>query len=958
MDSTGPVTAPPAPRLVGRADLLAAAESHLSRDGSIVLTGPSGIGKTSVVDALGAAAAARGELVLRTSGAEADRWLPYAALADLLARIPAAHVAALPGPLRAAVRAVLSGERRDGTGDRALAVRLAWQALLERCAAERPVLLLVDDAQWLDAPSADTLSAAARRFTGSGFRMAAAGRWPDCVTAGDDTGQHHRPVPAVATEIAVPPLGSDDLAELLDEHGIPARVTNKLHADSGGNPLLALALGSDVGPRLPRHGRPAPLPEAARTLIGRRLATLAAEVRETLLIAALAGAPTVELLLRVGQEEAARDIRAAADAGLLVTDGSRIRFTPPTVAALVAEATPAPRRAEVHALLAAFATDSAARLRHRALTSAAPDAELAVALADVAATAHRQGSRAVGAELHLLAADRTPAELDGHRLERLVAAAEVGATAGLPDIVHRAADAVLSVDAGPHYRVRVRMAVIDLAGQGLKDMDEVFAAALNEAETEGDPALLAPLGLRLSWAALIDGRPARSETEADAAAAFARAAGDTATEAMALTVKATAARVMGRTDHRTHLDRALALPQPAVDGWLHMAPRFTAARFAVFDDRLHEARTDLLRMLALVERGSGEEIVQVLRSLSEVSARMGRCRDALDFADRALRISQASAISPGPAWYDAAVAELAGGSVNRAAGYARRGIRASEQEGDAIFLGRHLHTLGQARLRDGDVRGGVEALLRVRELERSQGVSTPLVLRWHADLATGLATLGEPGRAEEVIGEARLAIGDRSRGAAVTAQLDRAEAVVLTSRGQTGAALDRLHEAIGRFEELGQPLELGHCLLVRGGIERRRRRHSAARTAVGEALAVFTRAGARPWVAQADRALALVDGAGCAREAGGEESEHAGPAPLLTAAERQVALLVSQGATNQEVAARMFLSIKTIEASLTRIYRKLGIRSRTRLSSVMRGGAAGVPGGPGNEEICAGANRP
>ncbi|MGH3117530.1 MAG: AAA family ATPase, partial [Gaiellales bacterium] len=918
--------------------------------GSVVLTGPSGIGKTAVLNALGAAAAARGDLVLRTAGAEAERWLPYSALADLLGRIPDAYLAELPGPQRDAVQGVLvrdRQDRQDGSGDPALAIRLACQTLLGRCAGTRPALLLIDDAQWLDTPSADALSAAARRLTGSGVRVVAAGRWPDSIATEDDARQPLWPVPAAAPEITVPPLGSEDLAELLDEHGVPARLANKLHADSGGNPLLALALGGTVGVRLPRYGWPAPLPDAVRTLIGRRLATLTAEVRETLLIAALAGAPTVELLLRAGQEEAGRDIRAAAGAGLLVTEGSTIRFTPPAVAALIAESASALRRAEVHAKLAAVVTDGAARLRHRALTSAAPDAELAGALTTAAEAAHRQGSRAMGAELYLLAAERTPAELDGQRLDRLVAAAEVGATAGLPDIVHRAADAVLSADAGHRPRVRVRMAVIDLASQGLKEMDEVFAAALNEAEADGDPALLARLRLRLSWAALVDGRPARGEAEADAAAELARTAGDTATEAMALTVKATAARVMGRADYRAPLDRALTLPQPAVDGWLHMAPRFTAARFAIFDDRLHEARADLLRMLALVGRGSGEEIVQVLRSLSEVSARMGRCRDALDFADRAIRISEVAGISPGPAWYDAAVAELAGGSVGRAAAYARRGIRASEQEGDAIFLGRHLHTLGQARLRGGDVRGGVEALLRVRELERSQGVSTPLVLRWHADLASGLGALGEPDRAEEVIREARIAIGDRAHGGAVTAQLDRAEAVVLTSRGETGAALDRLRGAAERFEELGQPVELGHCLLVRGGIERRRRRRAAARSAVGEALVVFTRAGARPWAEQADQALALADGAGCARECGtgGEECEHAGLSPLLTAVEQQVALLVSQGASNQEVAARMFLSIKTIEASLTRIYRKLGIRSRTHLSSILRAVEQDVTGG-------------
>jgi hypothetical protein len=110
-------------------------------------------------------------------------------------------------------------------------------------------------------------------------------------------------------------------------------------------------------------------------------------------------------------------------------------------------------------------------------------------------------------------------------------------------------------------------------------------------------------------------------------------------------------------------------------------------------------------MLALVERGEGEELVGVLRSLAEVSANAGRCRDALDFAGRAIRVAQEAGLSPGPVWYTGAVAELAGGTLARAAAYAERGCRASEQEHDSIHLGRNLHALGQVLLRSGDAPG-------------------------------------------------------------------------------------------------------------------------------------------------------------------------------------------------------------------------------------------------------------
>ncbi|MZE75607.1 AAA family ATPase, partial [Streptomyces sp. SID5475] len=142
-------------------------ESRIAAGGSVVLTGPSGIGKTALLEAAGAAAAARGELVLRAAGAETERWIPYAALAELLSQVPAAWLDALPGPQRAAMDGVLLRDRPAVTAGRAqFACRLAWQTLLTRCAEAGPVLLLLDDAEWLDTASADTLAYAARRLTG------------------------------------------------------------------------------------------------------------------------------------------------------------------------------------------------------------------------------------------------------------------------------------------------------------------------------------------------------------------------------------------------------------------------------------------------------------------------------------------------------------------------------------------------------------------------------------------------------------------------------------------------------------------------------------------------------------------------------------------------------------------------------------------------------------------------
>ncbi|MFE9102628.1 AAA family ATPase [Actinomadura geliboluensis] len=920
---------PPAP--AGRSALLTALESRLAANGSVVLTGPSGIGKTALLEAAGAAATARGELVLRTAGTETERWVPCSGLAELLDQLPGPLTDPLPRERLTGLPEPAPHPRPDPDADH-VACRLSFRGLLARCAEERPVLLLVDDAQWLDAESADAVRYAVGRLAARGVRAVAAGRWPDGLAAGEGSGAPWAPAPD-ALHLPVPPLGPDELAEMFDSYGLPVRVVNTLHSDSGGNPYLALALGGAFTDRIPRHWRPAPLPQRVRSVIEERLARLPAEARETLLTAALAIRPTTDLLCRAGRAGAVRDVRLAAGLGLLITEGGGIRFTPPAVGTVLAESAGAPHLARVHRALAAAVPDAAGRTRHRALADPGPDAELAHSLVTAAERAVRQGSHRMAAELYRLAADRSPAEPAAERLEWLVAAAETGANGGLPDLVHRAAEAVLAADASRAQRVRVRLALLDLSGQGLAEMGEVFAAALVDAD--GDPALLGPLRLRMALGALVNGAPARAEHEANGALAHARATGDTALEAKVLAIRANIALIEGRDDYTTDLRRARRLPEPPLDGQLHMTPRYLAAYCAVFEDRLAEAREDLLRMLALVERGSGEEVVHVLRNLSEVAVLTGRCREALDFADRAMRITEEAALSPGPAWYHGALAELSGGSVRRAVALAERGLRASEQENDVIFQSRLLHVLGVARMRLGEVREGVEALERIDVLGDGRGPLSPLVLRRHGDLAQGLVALGDTERAAEVIRATRAAVADRARGIGVTGRLDRAEACLLAARGEPDAAVALLRRTAALFERLGQPLEAGHCLLELARVERSRRRVSTAREAASAALETFVRCEARPWVEHARHRLARLD-----------TGLRDGPAPppghaALSDGERRIAVLVGQGATNQQVATRLFLSVKTVEASLTRIYRKLGIRSRAQLGALV---AAGLDG--------------
>ncbi|GGN07141.1 transcriptional regulator [Actinoplanes campanulatus] len=897
------------PALHGREELLAAIDARLAAGGGVVLHGPPGIGRTALLDTVADQAAARGELVLRLRPARGERALAYAGVADLVRQVPAEAVAALAPAPRHALIALRQG-RPSRTGAPALARRLVMPELLAHCARSSPLLLVLDDAQWLDPESAELIGYAMRRRPGPRVRMLAAERRPGRTRAA-------RLCPAPVTELEVPPLSPDDLTALLEAHGLPCRAASQLHQASAGNPFLALALGGAVaaGPTW----RPASLPEPVRELARERLAELPAETRDTLLVAALATEPTVTLLLRAGRDDAVRDLRSAADAGVVELAGERIRFTPPLLARVLADETPAADRGRVHADLAAAAYDPVEALRQQALRTARPDPDVAADLAAAARRCAERGAERTAAELYLLAADRCPPDRSADRLDWLVTAARTAITGGVPLVAGRAAEAVLAADAPPAHRVRARLVLLDLAGQALADMGETFAAAL--AEAGDDPALAAPVRLRLTWTALLTGDLEGGVAEAREAERAARLAGDPTTESMALTALAQIQRVQGEPGWRDTLERALRLPATPAPDWLHYGPHYFAARFALFDDRLDEARADLLNLLAVAEHDRiGEARVEVLRSLSEVATRAGRCQEALRYAHRAVRAAQEAGLSPGPTWYTAAVAELAGGSLEAAAGFARRGIRASRQEGDGLYLRRNLHALGQAEVRSGDTRAGVATLRRLRDSEAEAGSADPMIVRWRADLAAALASVGEHAEAATTLALARQAAEGLGSSPALAGYLDRAAAIVSSESGQADLAADLATAAARHFERLRQPVEQAHALLVAGGAERRRRRYAAARQAVGAAHKLFRTTGARPWAREAELALARTEGT---------------PDQGLTSTELRIAGMVRDGASNREIATRLYLSVKTVEATLTRVYRKLGVRSRTQLLTVL-----------------------
>ncbi|WP_405754642.1 AAA family ATPase [Streptomyces sp. NBC_00073] len=911
---------------VGHGELIKAVDRALSTHGRALLTGPAGAGKTEALGTVAVAAATRHETVLRLAPEATDQWIPEASAAALLASVPCAALERLSGPQRTAIALLRRETDAPRAGRDHVALRLAVVEVLRTLAADAPVLLVLDNAQWLDAESTDLLRFALR-LTPPRVRVLVA----ECVQGGAPVGGLLCGPGTPA--IRVPALGADEIAELLARHGLPARLAGRIHQASGGNPRLALALGHSLAEAAEardasaHHADPLPLSGQAREVARRLLAEAPAPARRTLLLAALAARPTTALLRRAGRPDAEAELAEAERAALVtVGEDGAVVFTAGALPMALAADAGWPERAAGHAALAAAVDDPVQAVRHRALAVDTPDEWLAAEITEAAAACRRRGQRALAAELGLLAAERTPSNRPGDELARLVTAAEDAGWAGRADLARRATRAVLARDASPADRVRARLAVMDAAGQALAALDETFAHAMDDAAA--DPALQAAVQLRIAWKHnLSDGDPVRSRDAAAEAGRLAARGGDQVAEAMALTVRARMGRILGDPDAEDILAEALALPAPEVPLGMRNAPQYLAVRHALFDDRLADARHQLLLLLPAVRRtGSAEDVFEVLRSLTEVELRRGRCAIASAHARRALELTIEAGLSPGPAWYAAAMAEATGGSFARAAAYARRGIQASEEEHDQVFLSRSLYALGLTELATGEAAGAVATLRRVAELEEAQQVVDPSILRWHGELAEALVAADAPDEAAELLVGVRT-VALRLGRTAVLPALDRARGLCLSAHGEADAAVDLLAATADRFAALQLPVEHGRTLLALARVERRRRRRAPARAALRAAAEVFAAAGAKPWAELAEENREPLPAA-----AGGAAVVLA----ALTEAETRLALLVAEGASNQEAAAKLFVSVKTVEARLTRIYQKLRVRSRAQLATTLR----------------------
>ncbi|WP_328306801.1 AAA family ATPase [Streptomyces sp. NBC_00442] len=955
---TEPTTLPtsPPPRAVERTTIGATARSQLAHGGGVLLTGPAGIGRTTLVSQLVAELRGRGHRILRCSPSPADEHTPYLGLIDLLADLGDHAFAALAPHERAVLdRALLRSAEpardepgaRNGTagGRDALVLRIAVRKVLALLCGAGPLLLVVDDAQWLDRPTADILTHLARRADPGMSVLATvrSGEGPESFAAGlGDRGGVLDLCPRPARRIPVPPMTAHEVAELLERHDQPSwpgRLVARLHEASGGNPRAALELSSALdervrleGAELPDPAEPLPVPHSLRRPILDRIGALPDRARRTLVVAGVAVRPTVQLLRRAGRTHAPCDLDACVRQGLIgglaASDHATIRFLDPLTPMVLRAETPYEQVLDAHRALADASDDPVERAHHIARLAAGPDPVVAGRLAAAATAARRRGAPGTAARLGRLAAEYTPAGQTDVDIDRRLTAAQDAIEAGDLGFARQLAHEVLGDARRAADRVSAWNVVIDSCGQAMAEISDVFPEALRDAA--GDPGLLAQLHYRMSWRAwMVGGSAARAHVHAVRAAGLAARTGDRRTELMALTQRAALELFLGLPQAEATLAAALAAPHDTHAMTHHNGPLYLKHRFHLVRDELDEARSELRTLVyRLRQRGSADSLSQCLIGLAQVEIERGRCRPALTIARQSLRITEEAGLSQGPAWYAVALAETAGGSLSRALAAAEAAERHSEDDNDRLFLPRALHAAGRIALFAGQYERAAELLRRTGELETAQGQQDPATRRWHADLAEALAAVGAPDEAEAVLLAGRRKAAQLGR-PGVLATLDRAEAAIDVARGRPARAAGTLEHAATRLRTIGYPLEEARTRVALGRVRRLLGDEPAARAAFSGALRVFTMADARPWVAttRAERDRAE-DGRTRVPE-GGSWSDH------LTSTERSVVTRVAQGATNREIAAGLVVSVKTVEAALTRAYRKLGAKSRVDITRMV-----------------------
>ena len=903
--------------LTGRERELAAVDSFLEKSATrlavLSLTGPPGIGKTVVWREALRRAGLRDYLVLSARPSEAERHLSFAGLRDLVRPIGPEAFASLVAVQRHAIDVALLRAGADPHVFQQGAIPAALLSLVEWAAVDRPVIIGVDDAQWLDHETAEGLSYALRRLE----------RLPVGVVVSVRRDEHRLPTfeSAIAgderQEVVLGPLSVAGLHEVLKRQlgqVLPRPVLVRIAKSCDGNPFYALEIGRELT-RLgvPRPGEPLPVPPQLQTLVRSRMGRLPRRTREALLVAACLSQPTT---LSVDAEA----LGPAEDAGIIrVEADGRVRFSHPLLAAAVQDSFSPWRRRSVHRQLAELDTDPEERARHAALAASGPDESVASALDAATSHAAARGATSTAIELSHRAIELTAPESHDARARRIISFTQHSVFGGGDVTEAKAAleHALAAADSELRAELRLWLAAVTRGEGQNQDGYRQLLTALQEA---ADPRLIARLHSQAMWMSEWD--PVRGLEHCDAMLGLLDASLDAALYSAGILMQAYFRLLNGQgadddavergraMEEAAHVDPRERSPVPII--WPLLKDDFTLAvaehtkhlRWArdVGDHALQMSMAFYLCYLELWrgEAGRAEEWASHLERFVE------QCDVSFSWGDnllptvRALLDARAGRLEPAKAAAEEALAICA--RVGRAEEIPAREV------------------LGFVALSSGDLAGVVHHLAVADEVLQELGQREPAQTRFHPDLIESLIGLGELSRAEELLGR----FEERGRTFPrpwILATGARCRALLYAAEGDLDTSLSSVLEALRFHETLEMPFERGRTLLVCGQLLRRRKERRRARAVLEEAHSLFEQLGAPLWAERAAEELRRIPVRRTPED--------------LSATEDQVARLAAAGLTNRQIADRAFLSPKTVEGNLARVYMKLGIRSRAELGSAI-----------------------
>jgi DNA-binding CsgD family transcriptional regulator len=875
------------------------------------MLGVPGAGKTALLADLEERARTAGLRVLRATGRESETRLAFAGLHQLLLPVTAA-VERLPARLRQSLDRVL-GLAVDGEtspGDDSLLPGAALLAVLADLSRQAPVLVAVDDAHWLDRDSLDVLAFAARRLETEPVVMLFTAR--DAVLPAGF--ERH-------AQLRVPSLSAAEAEQLLDALPQPPRDEARLNvlAQAAGNPLALVELSRGVAVRpdaAQSWATPIPVAERVAASVTCCLTELPEQTRKALLTAAVADDPDLPCL-------APDALAPAVRLGLVVEDADRTQFTHPLVRSAVYHTAPFADRAAAHRRVAAILTgEPDRRAWHLAAATLHTDEDVARLLEDTAAAAARRGGPAAAAAALQRAAELSPEPQERGR--RLVAAADLAADAGQADVVQDLAARAAADVSDPELLAEVRTAVAwALMWTG---RHEPAMAALLSPLAEGDNAQVRWTMLGAAAAVVYaSGVPSelaavRSALALETDRNIPSAEDDVRNAAVRLW---TQAAVWPFKDTAKIAESAFGSGLPRDASWAYLtwlAPAMWMAEQTDLSIELHE---EMMRRLVQFRIGlRGGPITSLTWSYVEA----GRWDDALAIAVEGTDVGLASKMPRVVINSDLVMAVVYamrgdGDLARQHAGYAVDGDPGQNRGHEA----RVRHALGLVAMGEGDYPA---AYGQLRGLFGADGRPLHYHLSYLliADLAAAAARAGAGPECRRLL-PAWLEHLDGTPTPRVAQVIARARALLAEPDEAEQYFAEGLADPAGDtwpYERAVLRLEYGEWL-------RRQRRINEAKPLLGEALVVFRRLRARPWLERAETEL---------RACGVDVVPPQGALAELSPQQRQVVYLASHGLTNREIADRLFLSSRTVSSHLYQAYPKLGITGRHQLRSVIEGGGS------------------